>query len=249
MIHEVVAVVRHEFRVVRRDIQPYVALIIMPLLLMAFIKPAFATEGRNGSEQAVPGMTVMFSLFLVGNVGIAFFREHGWRTWDRLRASWVRPASIMAGKIVTPLLLLVLQMTLLFAVGGALFDLRLDGSPVALGLVGLSFALALVFCGIWLVALCRSVMQMNAFSNIGTLALAGLGGALTPLASLPDWARTLSPITPSYWAMSGFTQVIVDGGSATDVLRHVAVLLAFAAFFAMVAARRFRFEEAKTHWS
>src|SRR5437868_9051419 len=51
--------------------------------------------------------------------------------------------------------------------------------------------------------------QLNAFSNLGAMVLAGVGGALAPTSALPSWARTLAPATPSYWAMRGFRQVIL----------------------------------------
>lgn len=251
MLKTISAVVRHELRVVRRDIQPYVVMIIMPLLLMAFIKPAFARfdDAGNGSAQAVPGMVVMFSMFLVANVGIAFFREHGWGTWDRLRAMWVPSSAIMLGKAVAPLLVLTIQMAVLFIVGGFVFDLDVEGSIVGLGLITLAFAMTLVALGIALVSVCQSVMQLNSFANLLTLLLAGLGGALTPLSSLPDWARAVSPATPSYWAMRGYRMVIVDGASAVEVLPTSAMLIAFTCGFIAVVSWRFRFEETKTHWT
>src|SRR5437763_17171855 len=100
------AVGRQELRVLRSDPTPVIVLVAMPLVLMAFIKPAFrsalVTSGHpqaNGAEQAVPGMAVLFAFFLIGFVSFAFFRDHGWTTWDRLRASRARPAEIMIGKV------------------------------------------------------------------------------------------------------------------------------------------------------
>lgn len=251
MLETTGAIIRHELRLVRRDVQPYLVMIMMPLLLMAFVKPAFARfdNAGNGSAQAVPGMAVMFSMFLIANVGIAFFREHGWGTWDRLRSMWVPPASIMVGKAVAPLLVLVIQISVLFVAGGLLFDLDVHGSVIGIAVVTLAFALSLVGLGICLVSVCSSVMQLNSLANVLTLLLAGLGGALTPLASLPGWARTLSPATPSYWAMRGYRMVIVDGASPTAVLPSALVLLGFTVGFCAVVLWRFRFEEVKTHWT
>src|SRR5947209_9183011 len=85
------AVARHELRLLRRDPVFLLTFTLMPLIVMAFIKPAFrymlaAQNGArvNGAEQAVPGVAVMFSMFLVGSVGFAFFREYGWGTWERV---------------------------------------------------------------------------------------------------------------------------------------------------------------------
>lgn len=250
------AVAAHDLRILRRDPMPLVTLLVLPLILMAFVKPAFrdavvagGAVGANGAEQAVPGMTVMFSFFLVANVGFAFFREHGWNTWDRLRASHATNAEILLGKASVPLLVSLLQITVLFVVGGLLFDLHVAGSVVGLGLVSVALSLTLVALGLAVTAVCRTVMQLNAIANILALVLAGLGGALTPLSSLPGWARSVAPATPSYWAMRGYRSVILEGGDVGEVLLPVAVLLGFTAALGLVAARRLRFSEVKLSWA
>lgn len=103
--------------------------------------------------------------------------------------------------------------------------------------------------GMALVSLCRTVSQLAVFANLAALLFAGLGGALTPLSALPDWARPLAPGVPSYWAMRGFTTVVIDGGGAGAVLLPVAVLLGFSAVFAAVTLTFFRFEHQKVSWS
>src|SRR5439155_21749794 len=100
-----VAIARQDARVFRRDPLFVVVFTVMPLIVMAFVKPAFrdtlvahGAAGANGAEQAVPGLAVMFSFFLVGQAGWGVFREHGWNTWLRLRASWASTPDIVAGK-------------------------------------------------------------------------------------------------------------------------------------------------------
>ena len=250
------AVARHDLRLLLRDPAPLILLIAMPVVLMAFLRPAFESslvaagyDDANGAEQAVPGVTVMFAFFLVGTVGFGFFREHGWNTWERIRASWARPSEVMAGKAVTPLLMAAVQLTLLFGLGRLLFGLRVRGPVTGLVVVGVALACCLVAFGFLLTAVCRTVMQMNALSNLGALLFAGVGGALAPLSAMPSWARTVAPVSPAYWAMRGYRDVILDGGGVGDVLLPAGVLLAFAAGAALLAATRFRFAETKTSWA
>ena len=252
------AVARHDLRILRSDPVFLVTMTVMPLIVMAFIKPAFGettipfaggTAGEaSGAEHAVPGVTVMFAFFLVGNVGFGVFREHGWNTWERLRASRATPAEVMAGKVVVPLLTLALQLAVLIGLGGVLFGLDVRGSLLAMAAVAAAFALCLVCMGLFLLAVARSIMQLNAVSNLGTMIFAGLGGAIAPIAVLPGWARAIAPATPSYWAMRGFRDVI-DGGGISEVALPVFVLLAFAAGFAALAATRFRFDEVKVSFA
>lgn len=253
------AIARHDLRILRRDPAFLITMTVMPLIIMGFIKPAFGTSSIpfgldtdpseiNGAEHAVPGVAVMFAFFLVGNVGFGVFREHGWNTWERLRASRASPIEVMVGKTVVPLLTLALQMVVLIGLGGLLFDLRISGSIPAMVLVATTFAICLVSLGLLLLAVTKTIMQLNAISNLGTMIFAGLGGALAPITVLPGWARAIAPGTPSYWAMRGFRSVIAGGGIG-DVLLPVAVLAAFAAGFALLAAMRFRYDEVKVSFA
>jgi ABC-2 type transport system permease protein len=73
-----------------------------------------------------------------------------------------------------------------------------------------------------------------------------IGGALVPLAVLPEWAKKIAPITPTYWAMRGFRSVILDGQSFGAMVAPIAALAAMSAVFAVIALRRLRFDDAKT---
>lgn len=252
----IAALVRHDARLLARDPAPLIVRTVMPLLLMGFMQPLFRAALRagdlpdaTGAEQAVPGMAVMFLFFLVTVVGFGMFREHGWHTWDRLRAGPARPFELVAGRIVVPLAVALVQLAVVFAAGGLLFGLRVRGSYLGLVVVGAPLALCVVMVGMALVALCRTIAQLSVFANLVALVLAGLGGALTPLSALPGWARPFAPAVPSYWAMRGFTTVIVDGGGAGAVLLPAAVLCAFAAGLTAVTLVFFRSSHRKVSWS
>lgn len=228
----------------------------MPLIVMAFIKPTYRVvlveEGyvdANGAEQAVPGFAIMFAFFLVGAVSFSFFREHGWNTWERLRASSTTSAEVMAGKVIVPLAVSLSQLAVLFVVGGLLFDLNVRGSILGIVLLCIALGICLVALGLALTSLCRTITQVDAASNLGAILMAGLGGALAPISSLPDWARAVAPVTPSYWAMRGFQSVILFNHGVSSVILPVIVLLVFGSVFTLVAAARFRFEQTKVSWA
>lgn len=250
------AMLGHNLLLARRDVAPVVVMIVMPLVLMAFLQPALRlslqAEGYTnvtGAEQAVPGMAVMFVLYMVGVVGFRIFEEHGWGTWDRLRASPAGTAAIVAGKVAPSFLVLVVQLGSLFLAGAIFYRLPVAGSLIALVLVAAAFAAVVLALGVLLAALARTAQQLNALANVGATALAGIGGAIVPIGVLPGWAQTIAPSMPSYWAMRGFHSVILDGGGVSDVLVSVAMLTAFAALFAVVAAKRFRMDEVKVSFA
>ncbi|MET7293869.1 ABC transporter permease [Streptomyces griseoloalbus] len=257
----VAALVRHDLRLHRADLTPLVTMTVMPLLIMAFVRPLYLSSLSTrydtppdgvpftGAELAVPGVAVIFSFFLAADVGYGVFREHGWRTWDRLRTGPARPFEVLAGRAVVPLLVLLVQLALLFTVGGLLFGLRVRGSYAAIAAVGVCLALCLVAFGFVLVALCRTVMQLNVFSNVAALLFAGLGGTLAPVEQLPGWVQALAHVTPTYWAMRGFTGAVLDGDGLGGAVLPCLVLLAIAAVLTVAGLNRFRFEDRKVSWS
>lgn len=250
------AVARHDLRILRRDPAFLIIFTVMPLLFMAFNDRVFGaaltvelgTE-TNGAAFVVPGATVLFSGFLVGNLGFGIFREHGWGTWERLRCSPLSPAELMAGKAVVPILTTALQIAVLLGGGSLLFGLELEGSMVAFVLVAAALVLMEVTLGFMLLSLCRSVIQLNALSNAGAMLIGGLGGAVVPVEFLPGWAQAVAPLTPAYWAMEGFLAVTLEPGGLADVAGPCAVLLAFSAAFSLVALRRFDVEDTKVSWA
>jgi ABC-2 type transport system permease protein len=250
------ALARQDLRLLRRDPVFFAVFLFMPLVLIAFVKPllrstlaADGVSGATGAEHAVPGMAVLFALFLTGQIGWHFFREHGWNTWDRLRASPASPFEVVLGKALVPVAQLFGYMLFVFALAALLFEFDVRGGVVALVLVSASFATAVVALSLALVALCDTAMQLNAVTNLGTMLLAGVGGAVTPLGELPDWVEPLAHATPTYWAMRGFREVTLGDPSMAAVAGPVLALLAFAALFAAVAAARFRYEEPRTSWA
>jgi ABC-2 type transport system permease protein len=197
----------------------------------------------------VPGAAVLFSGFLVGNLGFAVFREHGWATWERLRASHLETWELMLGKSVAPILSLAIQLTVMLGGGALLFDLDIRGPLPAFVAVAAMLAIMEVALGFMLLAICRSVLQLNAATNLGAMLLGGIGGAVTPVYLLPTWAQRIAPATPTYWAMRGFRSVIIAGAGFGAILLPLAMLAGFTIVFTVVAAVRFGVEEAKLAWA
>lgn len=247
------AIARNDFELLLRESLFMIVLVAMPLVVIAFGQPAYSAvlhqEGygsANGAEQVVPGMALMFVFFMVTFAGLAFFREHMWNTWDRIRALPVRNHEIMLGKVVPTFVIICVQQTIVFTLGHFLFGLQVRGSVLALICVDLAFAIWLVTFILATVTVCRTFQQVLAVSNLGAILLAGLGGALAPVHDLPSWISPLSPFTPTYWAMRGFNSVLLSGEGLSAVLLPIGVLLAGAAALVIFVSVRFRLDTQKS---
>jgi ABC-2 type transport system permease protein len=126
-----------------------------------------------------------------------------------------------------------------------LFGLHVRGSLFALCAVDLAFVVWLIGLSFAAVAIAGTFQQLLAISNMGAIVLAGVGGALTPISTLPGWAEAIAPATPTYWAMRGFNGVILEGHSLAAEGKPIAILLGSAIAFFLLGALRFRFDAPK----
>jgi ABC-2 type transport system permease protein len=227
-------------------------LVVFPLLLIGFLKPVFALAlrthgypGANGAEQVVPGEAVINGFYIVGMTSFAFFVEHGWNTWDRLRASDATSPEIIIGKALPFLAVSVAQFLIIFAIGIPLFHLHSHGPLAALIPLIAAFAICLVTLGIMITSVCHTVQQVSALAFGGLVLFGALGGALVPLEVLPGWAHAVAPATPTYWVMRGFGSVILSGHSFSAVVLPCLILMGMSLAFAAISLRRFRFTDSK----
>jgi ABC-2 type transport system permease protein len=249
---DVWCIVRKDLDVLRRDGFAPVILVVIPLAVILFIKPAIGVVLRaegyrhaSGLEQTLPGAVVMFAFFAMVYGADGVFREHRWNTWNRLRAAPVRPVALISGKALTPLLIILAQEAVLFGLGGLIFHLRVAGSVPAIATVAIAYAASVAGLSELVVAYSRTYQQAVAIGNLCAIILGGLGGALTPIQTLPGWAQAISNVTPSFWAMNGFHDVILGRGNIVTVMPSIVILLAMALLFTSVGVLRFRMDEVK----
>lgn len=246
------AIARTSTRILANDPAPIVVMLVMPLLLTAFLKPAMAAQlrasgvvGATGAEQLVPGMAVLFAFLSTSTICTLFYREHFWGTWERLRASGARATELMIGKALPLLALMLGQMVVLFAAGAVFFGYRVNGSVLALGALVVGLVLCVLTFGLMVVALFHTLDQAMVLGNLVGMLMAGVGGALAPATTFPDWAQAVAHATPTYWGLRGITDVTVNGAGLTDVAGPLAVLFGFTAACSVVAAVRFNPTETK----
>lgn len=242
----------HNLRLLLADPAPMVVTTLMPLVLMAFLQgtggavlEAEGYVGVTGAEQVVPGMAVLFAFFGVTYLGIGFFAEHGWGTWDRLRSSPALLFEILVGKMLPSGLVILAQVAVLFGAGALLFGLRINASIAALVAMMLASTVFLLALSMMCVSVFRTINQLSAAANVGAMVVAGLGGALAPLSVMPTWAQGIAPASPAYWALQGFRAVVLEGGGWSEIAIPVLVLAGASVVCGVIAALRFRPTDAK----
>ncbi len=199
-------------------------------------------QAVEGFAQSSPGQMVSWTLITFLGTSTVLVYE---RVLGTLRRLIVMPASrgvILGGKLLGHYCVGLVQMAILILFGWAAFGVNWGRDPLALALVALSYALAATSLGLLLSTLVKTTAQAANATVALSMLLSALGGAWWPLEVTPPVYQTAVRLLPTSWAMAGFTDVIVRGSGAAQVLPQVAVLLLFAAGFFIVGIWRFKYE-------
>lgn len=198
------------------------------------------TKGAGVGETAV-GFTVLFMMMTLFNMGGVILQERKMGTWGRLLTTPTSRVSLMTGYVLSFFVTGMFQFGVLVAFSAVLF--QIDWGPL---LPLAAVAGALVLCaagmGLFMAGIVRTAEQQQTVGTLVVNATCMLGGVYWPLELVGDTMRTIGYLTPQAWAMDGFREVMLRGGSWSGLTTPLAVLLSLAAIFMAAGLTRVRFE-------
>jgi len=206
------------------------------------------TQGSGADFLAyiLPAFTVMFVFFVVALAAGSLLTERESGAFRRLLAAPIPHWTIIVGKMLAYMLVVCAQVALLFSMAYFVFHMPLGTSPPALIVITISVALAAAALGMLVATIAKTPKQADNIGVLAALIMAGIGGALPtawpPIFRAEGFASTLSRLTPQAHAVEAYFSVMAENATLTQVLPQVGVLLAMAAVFFVIAARRFKFE-------
>ena len=210
--------------------------------LLGGTRPADAPKGQEFGWADLPilvSLLIALSAVLSLVTIIAIYREGG--ILKRLRATPLRPHTILAAHVLVKLLFTAVTLALMVMAGQRYFRIT-PGVPL------LSFTIALLYCTVCILSLgflIASIVPTARFAQpIGTLLLypmLGLSGLFMPGESLPPMLQGLSRVLPLTYAVS-LLRGIWRGDGWIPHLAEVAVLAIMFAVCTALSAKVFRWE-------
>jgi ABC-2 type transport system permease protein len=197
-------------------------------------------------EQLVPGFTLMFSLWLAGQVAFSvYYEKKNYQTWNRLLVTPLSRPAILAGKLLAAYVFGVVQVGFLISLGALAFGMEVGniGGLALTLLVFLSFPVSL---GVLFAALFHEVILINSVTNLLVIVLGIIGGAIVPIFLLPAWMEQVAVLTPHYWAITALQDLIFRGAAIPDVTVNLLLLALFAAFALVLGLVWFRLRPVST---
>ncbi len=182
------------------------------------------------------GMTVFFVFFTVQFGISSILEERRDGTLARMLVAPVHRSSVLAGKLLTSLVLgtasmLVLALATHFLLGAHW------GNPLGVVILIVSAVLAATAVMALVATLARTPDQAQSWQSMVALILGMLGGAFFPVAQAGGVLAALSLATPQAWFLQGVENMTGNAG-ASAVLGPAVAILVFALITGSVAFKR-----------
>jgi ABC-2 type transport system permease protein len=206
---------------------------VIPLWLAWFVRPAFEYALNSAGEspgpasaQALAGQVVMFGAISLIFLGHAIFEDRDTHSDERLVAAGVRRWQLLDSKLVVTLGHQILLATFVLVLGYFVLGADTPGDTAAWVSLTLAWCLAVTAIGVVMVGLSRTAAGFTLVCYGGSLVLVAGAGGLAPFSMMPEWARSVARIFPSYWYLRGMDDVFVRQLTFVDVVPDVLALLA-----------------------
>lgn len=231
-----------ELRILARNGEQLLLTIVIPVLVLVFfgitdVLPSSFDDHMDFLTPGVIALAVMSSAMV--SLGIATGFERGYQVLKRLGATPLGRPRWLSAKILTVLVVEIVQVAVLVPIALALDWSADDASwPLALGAVALG---TFAFGGLGLLIAGRLRAEINlAAQNALYIVLLLLGGMVIPFDELPGPLADVSPYLPSGALADVMRDTLV--GASTQAATSWVVLGAWAVAAPVLAAFTFRWE-------
>lgn len=189
----------------------------------------------------LPGLIAALSMLqtlMLTALSVAREREQG--TFDQLLVTPLGPLHIMLGKAIPPVLIGLVQASIVLLVALFWFKVPLAGSVWTLYGGLLLFTIASVGLGLSISALSANMQQAMLYTFVLLMPMVLLSGLTTPVRDMPDLMQWLTLINPLRYAIDLVRRVYLEGVGLGAVLDDIWPLVLIALLTLPFAAWLFR---------
>lgn len=189
----------------------------------------------------IPSMLPLLSLIqviLLSGLSVAREREQG--TFDQLLVTAVSPKEILLGKAIPPVLIGLVQVTLVLLIGVFWFNIPFSGSLIALYVTLLIFLISCVGIGLSISAVSSNMQQVMVYCFVLLLPIAQLSGFASPINNMPLALQYVTYGNPLRFAIEAVRCIYLEGAGLKEVAVNFLPMLAVAGITMPTAAWLFR---------
>lgn len=190
--------------------------------------------------RSVGGWAVMFLYFGITAGATSLLEEKKAGLYVRLLSAPILRTHILWSKYLFFIGLGLCQLGFLFAAGWLLFGLNPLANFLPLFLVCFTTAAATAGLAMLLASVVKTPAQAQGISTMLILSASMLGGAMFPISFMPALIQKLALLSPVYWSMEGFLDVLWAHQGIFSIWPELAVLTGVAVLTIFLSARRFQ---------
>lgn len=209
-------------------------------------KPEAITSGRgvtyNGYAHAFGGMGIQFLLMVGVEVGVGLLLRRQQGVWKRMRAAPLSRTAMLGSRVASSALTSMGTLVILFGFARLVFGVHIQGSLLGFVLICAAFSLMTAAFGLLVASLGKTAEATRPIAILATLLMVMLGGAWVPTFVFPRWLQSMTVVIPTRWAMDALDAVTWRGLGFSAVAQPIALTLACALVFGVLAVVRFRWE-------
>lgn len=195
-------------------------------------------ESRWGIMPSLIATLSMMQTLLLSALSVAREREQG--TFDQLLVTPYTPTQIMIGKAIPPIIIGVIQSSIILAIILFWFQIPVNGSLTLLYFGLFAFNIAVVGVGLSISAIALNMQQAMLYTFFLIMPLTLLSGLLTPVQNMPEVLNWLTYANPLRFGIDLAQRVYLEGASFAQVKWDFVPMLILAIITLPLAAWLFR---------
>lgn len=195
----------------------------------------------NSVTGRAAGFSILFVMIVMLSATGTILKARQLGVWSRLLEAPVSKVQLLAGYILSFFLIGWIQFGVLMILTHSLFDVQWGNLLGVITLVSV-LLLAVIGLALLLASIVKTTEQQSALGNIVVISTCMIGGLYWPIEIEPAWMQTAANFVPQTWAMRGFTELIVRGGTLADIGGYIGILILFAGVFFIISLTRIRYD-------
>lgn len=184
------------------------------------------------------GFLITFMMFSAVNMTEIILKEKENRTFLRLLSSPMSARAYVLSNVIVNLIIMLLQIVVTLFLMRNVFQIDSGVAYSQLITALLLFALAAIGLSLLIVAFAKSTSGANAMQNLIITPSCLLAGCYFPMDIMPDTVQKISSFLPQHWLLDMIDK-LQRGETLGSLYMNMAILLSFAAVFALIAIYRF----------
>jgi len=217
--------------------------VLFVLLFRYVFGGAIRTPGSSYVDYLMPGAFILtVTASAVTTTGVGFAEDLASGAIDRFRSLPIARSAVLAGRMFSDAVRLLLLIAAMTAVGFAVgFRVHTGVLPALTGLaLTIAFGMAFSWVMLYLALALRTAEATQAAGQTLMFLLTFLSSAFVPLATMPGWLQAMARLNPVTYAVDALRALLAGGPTARPVLLAVAWIAGLVVVFVPLAVRRYR---------